>query len=72
MFTPSRSGYVHANGTGNARSSIRVEVVEGALFRPVVTQISSDVAGPMSTQAAVSGSMGAQTAIAKRSARAFP
>lgn len=53
----------------NGRTNIHVSVEEGALFRPVVTQISAGVAAPMSAQAAAGGSMGAQKAIARSNSR---
>lgn len=53
----------------NGRTNIHVSVEEGALFRPVVTQISTGVAAPMSAQAASGGSIGAQKAIARSNSR---
>ncbi|GBH29676.1 hypothetical protein [Sphingobium xenophagum] len=63
-------GYVGAGGHMRERDTrILVQVEEGALFRPVVTQIAGGVAAPLAAQAAVGGSQGAQTAISRRQSR---
>ena len=72
MFTPSRSGYVHANGAndnGGRGGSVRIEVVEGALFRPVVSQISGGVSAQTVASAAPSISGGTQKAIGRANSR---
>lgn len=72
MFTPSRSGYVHANGAndnGGRGGNVRIEVVEGALFRPVVSQISGGVSAQTVASAAPSISGGTQKAIGRANSR---
>lgn len=72
MFTPSRSGYVHANGAndnGGHGGNVRIEVVEGALFRPVVTQIAGGVSAQTVASAAPSISGGTQKAIGRENSR---
>lgn len=63
---------VEPNAADRVGGGIHVEVVEGALFRPVVTQISSGVAAPMSTRAAMGGSAMAQSSIARKGRRRIP
>jgi tape measure domain-containing protein len=72
-FRANRGEIVDIRKPGNDNGGGGIaHVVPSPYFDVVVDNRAAQVAGPMSTQAAVSGSMGAQTAIAKRSARAYP
>jgi len=69
-FTPSRSGYVHANGSNdNGGRAQTIRVVPSPYFNVVVDQRAAGVAAPMSVQAASDGSIGAQKAIARSNSR---
>lgn len=70
MFTPSRSGYVHANGANdNGGRAQTIRVVPSPYFNVVVDQRAAGVAAPMSAQAASGGSIGAQKAMARANSR---
>lgn len=70
MFTPSRSGYVHANGANdNGGRAQTIRVIPSPYFNVVVDQRAAGVAAPMSAQAASGGSIGAQKAIARSNSR---
>lgn len=70
MFTPSRSGYVHASGANdNGGRAQTIRVVPSPYFDVVVDQRAAGVAAPMSVQAASGGSIGAQKAIARSNSR---
>jgi hypothetical protein len=70
MFTPSRSGYVHANGSDTGRGgTVRIEMAEGALFRPVVTKIAGGVSVQTVAGAAPAISGGTQKAITRANSR---
>lgn len=71
MFTPSRTGYVHANGTARAVPT-RVIVQPSPYFEAVVDQRAYGVAAPIGMQAAASGSNGAQVALTRAGARRIP
>lgn len=70
MFTPARSGYVHANGANdNGGRAQTIRVVPSPYFNVVVDDRAAGVAAPMSVQAASGGSIGAQKAIARSNSR---
>lgn len=70
LSSRSLGGYMGAGGTMRERETIiKVQVEEGALFRPVVTQIAGQVAAPMAARAAEAGSSGAQVAMVRRQSR---
>lgn len=70
MSSRSLGGYMGARGTMRERETIiKVQVEEGALFRPVVTQIAGQVAAPMAARAAIAGSHGAQEAMVRKQSR---
>lgn len=58
-----------ANDNGGRGGNVRIEVVEGALFRPVVTQISGGVSAQTVASAAPSISGGTQKAIGRANSR---
>ncbi|MEG8222410.1 phage tail tape measure protein [Sphingomonas sp. HH69] len=58
-----------ANDNSGRGGSVRIEVVEGALFRPVVSQISGDVSAQTVASAAPSISGGTQKAIGRANSR---
>lgn len=58
-----------ANDNGGRGGNVRIEVVEGALFRPVVSQISGGVSAQTVASAAPSISGGTQKAIGRANSR---
>lgn len=69
LFTASRSGYVHANGSDVGGRSQKLEVIPSPYFNVVVDGRVLAVAAPMSVQAATGASVGAQRAVARRNDR---
>jgi len=73
VFTASRSGYVHANGSdGNGGRAANVSIVPSPYFDVVVDKRAAGVAQPMAMQAATAGSTGAQVAMARQRSRIIP
>lgn len=72
MFTPSRSGYVHPNGSNAGAAPARVQIVPSPYFDTVVDGRATAVAAPLSMQAANAGSTGAQVAMARQRSRVIP
>lgn len=73
LFTASRSGYIHPNGANdNGGRGAKVQVIPSPYFDVVVDGRAASVAAPMSQRAAIAGSTGAQTALARQRSRVIP
>lgn len=72
MFTPSRSGYIHPNGSDFGSRAVKLIVEPSPYFDARVDQRAYGVAAPIGMQAATAGSSGAQVAITRSGARQIP
>lgn len=73
LFTASRSGYIHPNGSNdNGGMPARIIIEPSPYFDARVDGRAANIAAPLSAQAAGAGSTGAQVALARKQGRTLP
>jgi hypothetical protein len=71
-FTPSRSGFVHPNGSNAMPQRVQVQVVPSEYFDVVVQEQAAGVAAPMMISARNGGAAGGYQAVVNRQKRSIP